>query len=294
MRTLAIPIAAIVALIAMMSMYVVRQDELAMLLRLGQIEKTSVPPGLHFKLPFINTVRRFSARLLSLENPQERYLTGEKKHVLVDSVVKWRITDAGSFYKAFAQVGADTSAANSRISQIVKDRLRDEFNKRALKDLVASARQDMMDQIISTSGEALRPFGIEVVDVRIKRIELPDEVSESVFQRMQSERKQVADGLRANGRKQAEQLRAEAEKLANVVIADAERKAQIMRGEGDAKAAEIYAKAYNADPEFYAFYRSLEAYRKSFQSQQGNILVLDPNSDFFKYFDKQRATPQAP
>lgn len=286
MRSLAFPIIVLLAILSSMSVYTVRQDEMALLLRLGQIEKTRVEPGLHFKLPFVNNVRRFSARLLSLENPQERYLTGEKKHVLVDSVVKWRITDAGLFFKAFAQVGADTTAANTRISQIVKDRLRDEFNKRALKDLVASARQDMMDQISATAGEALRGFGIEVVDVRIKRIELPDEVSESVFQRMQSERKQVADGLRANGRKQAEQLRAEAEKIANVTIADAQRRAQIMRGEGDAKAAEIYAKAYNSDPEFYAFYRSLESYRKSFEAQQGNVLVLDPNSDFFQYFDQ--------
>jgi modulator of FtsH protease HflC len=288
MRALMIPILLVLALIASMSMYTVRQDEMALLLRLGKIQKTKVEPGLHFKLPFVNTVRRFSARLLSLENPQERYLTGEKKHVLVDSVVKWRIIDAGLFFKAFAQIGTDTTAANSRISQIVKDRLRDEFNKRALKDLVASARQDMMDQISSTAGTALKQFGIEVVDVRIKRIELPDEVSESVFQRMQSERKQVADGLRANGRKQAEQLRAEAEKIANITIADAQRQAQIMRGEGDAKAAEIYAQAYNSDPEFYAFYRSLEAYRKSFESQQGNVLVLDPNSDFFKYFDRAK------
>lgn len=286
MRSLAFPIIVLLAILSSMSVYTVRQDEMALLLRLGEIEKTRVEPGLHFKLPFVNNVRRFSARLLSLENPQERYLTGEKKHVLVDSVVKWRITDAGLFYKAFAQVGADTTAANTRISQIVKDRLRDEFNKRALKDLVASARQDMMDQISETAGQALRGFGIEVVDVRIKRIELPDEVSESVFQRMQSERKQVADGLRANGRKQAEQLRAEAEKIANVTIADAERRAQIMRGEGDAKAAEIYAKAYNSDPEFYAFYRSLESYRKSFEAQQGNVLVLDPDSEFFKYFDE--------
>ena len=288
MRSLAFPIIVLLAILSSMCVYTVRQDEMALLLRLGEIEKTRVEPGLHFKLPFVNNVRRFSARLLSLENPQERYLTGEKKHVLVDSVVKWRITDAGLFYKAFAQVGADTTAANTRISQIVKDRLRDEFNKRALKDLVASARQDMMDQISSTAGDALRGFGIEVVDVRIKRIELPDEVSESVFQRMQSERKQVADGLRANGRKQAEQLRAEAEKIANVTIADAERRAQIMRGEGDAKAAEIYAKAYNSDPEFYAFYRSLESYRKSFEAQQGNVLVLDPNSEFFKYFDQSK------
>lgn len=286
MRSLAFPIIVLLAILSSMSVYTVRQDEMALLLRLGEIEKTRVEPGLHFKLPFVNNVRRFSARLLSLENPQERYLTGEKKHVLVDSVVKWRITDAGLFYKAFAQVGADTTAANTRISQIVKDRLRDEFNKRALKDLVASARQDMMDQISETAGQALRGFGIEVVDVRIKRIELPDEVSESVFQRMQSERKQVADGLRANGRKQAEQLRAEAEKIANVTIADAERRAQIMRGEGDARAAEIYAKAYNSDPEFYAFYRSLESYRKSFEAQQGNVLVLDPDSEFFKYFDE--------
>lgn len=286
MRAFAIPLAVIVLLIALMSVYTVRQDQLALLLRLGTIERTSVEPGLHFKVPFVNEVRRYSARLLTLENPKERYLTGEKKHVLVDSVVKWKITDAGLFYQAFPQSAGDHSVANNRISQIVNDRLRDEFNKRALKDLVASARKDLMEQISNTSGEALIAFGIKIIDVRIKRIELPDEVSQSVFERMKSERTQVAEGLRANGRKQAEQINAEAEKRSKVLVAEAEQQAQMIRGDGDAKAAEIYAKAYNTDKEFYSFYRSLESYRKSFANQDGNVLVLDPNSEFFRYFEE--------
>jgi modulator of FtsH protease HflC len=288
MRALLIPIAFLIAILAMMSLYTVRQDELAVLLRLGTIEDSSVSPGLHMKVPFVNSVRRYPARLLTQENPKERYLTGEKKHVLVDSVVKWRITDPGQFYKAFAQQGTDTTAANVRIAQIVNDRLRDEFNKRALKDLVASARKDLMEQISLTTATALKQFGILIVDVRIKRIELPDEVSTSVYERMKSERTQVAEGLRANGRKQAEQISAEAEKRAKVIVADAERRSQMIRGEGDAQAAAIYAKAYNSDPEFYAFYRSLESYRKSFAKQENNLLVLDPDSEFFKYFDQTK------
>jgi modulator of FtsH protease HflC len=280
-------IAVIVGLFAIITCtFTVREDERALVLRLGQIERPDVKPGLHFKLPFVNEVRRFPARLLSIENPAERYLTGEKKHVLVDSVVKWKITDTAKFYRAFIQTGSDQSAANTRISQIIKDRLRDEFNKYALRDVVASAREEMMTQIRGTASAALTAYGIEVVDVRIRRIELPDEVRESVFQRMQSERKQVADGLRANGQKQAEQLRAEAEKSAKLIIAEAEKAAQTLRGDGDAQAAEIYAKAYGSDAEFYAFYRSMEAYRTSFENGN-NVLVLDPKSEFFKYFDKR-------
>jgi modulator of FtsH protease HflC len=283
-----LPIAIVVAVLFAISTctFTVREDQRALVLRLGEIQTPNVQPGLHFKMPFVNEVRWFSARLLSIENPAERYMTGEKKHVNVDSVVKWKIVDTAKFYRAFVQTGSDQTAANIRISQIVKDRLRDEFNKYALRDVVANAREEMMAQIRVTATAALTGYGIEVVDVRIRRIELPDEVSESVFQRMQSERTQIASALIASGQKQAEQLRSAAEKEAKVIIATAESDAQMLRGEGDGKAAEIYAKAYSADPEFYAFYRSLEAYRKSFEGDN-NVLVLDPNSEFFKYLEKQ-------
>lgn len=285
MRKLIFPLTLLVLLIVSMFFYTVREDQYAMVLRLGQIVKTNVAPGLHFRIPLYNSVVKFDSRVLSLDTKPERYLTGEKKHVLVDSVVKWRIADAGLYYQTTQN---DELAAGSRISQIVKDRLRDEFNKRALRDVVSSARDDMMEQIRELANEAtIKSMGIKIVDVRIKRIELPEEVSESVFQRMQSERKQVAFGLRAGGQQQAEQLRAEAEKQAKVIVAEAERTAQSTRGEGDAKASEIYAQAYGGDVEFYTFYRSLEAYRTSFK-QQGNVLVLDPQNEFFKYFQGQR------
>jgi modulator of FtsH protease HflC len=285
MRALAFPLTLLTLIVASLCIFIVREDQTALVLNLGKIERYNVGPGLHFRIPFIHEVRRFDARVLSNEIPQERYLTNEKKDVLVDSVIRWRIINTRDYFQA---TRGDESATNSRIAQLVKERLRDEFNQRTLRQVVSSERDNMIAGLVkSTSEIAEKSLGIELVDVRIRRIDLPEEVSQSVFLRMSSERKQVAEGLRASGQKQAETIRATAEKQAKILIAEAEAKAQVIRGEGDAKAAEIYAKAYGSDAEFYAFFRSLEAYRKAFDTQ-GNVLVLDPNSEFFKYFEQQR------
>jgi modulator of FtsH protease HflC len=286
MRAWTIPLIFLAIIIASSCLFTVREDQTALVLNFGRIERKDLKPGLHARIPFIHDVRKFDRRLLANEVPQERYLTGEKKHVLVDSVIRWRIRDVALYFQA---TRGDETAANSRISQLVKERLRDEFNQRTLQQVVSSERDNMISGVLKSTGESTKSLGIEIVDVRIKRIELPTEVSGSVFDRMSSERKQVAEGLRAAGEKQANTIRATAEKRSNVLLAEAENKAQVIRGEGDAKAAEIYAKAYSADPEFYAFHRSLEAYRKSF-ADQGNMLVLDPKSDFFKYFEQRNAT----
>lgn len=287
MKGFAIGFSALAVVLLFSSLFTVREGEVALMVRLGKIERTNLAPGLHYKIPFLDTVFRFDRKLLSLETSTERFLTKEQKDVLVDSVVKWRIADLTRFYEATRGV---EERARTALGQIIKDRLRDEFNKRTVKELVTSARDEMVENLTRKANEAATKLGIEVIDVRVKRIELPDQVTDSVFQRMKSERTQVANRLRSNGRQLGEARKAKADKTATVTVAEAERDAQRMRGEGDARAAEIYAKAYSRDPEFYAFHRSLEAYRTSF-SNDGNVLVLDPNSDFFKYFEegKRRA-----
>jgi modulator of FtsH protease HflC len=283
MRALTLPLIFIALILASACMFTVREDQTALVLNLGRIDRKNLEPGLHFKIPFVHDVRKFDKRVLANEIPQERYITGEKKDVIVDSVIRWRIKDVATYFQA---TRGDEAAANARISQFVKERLRDEFNKRTLQQVVSSDRNKMIKDLLEASVDSAEKLGIEIIDVRVKRIELPTEVSGSVFARMSSERKQVAEGLRASGEQQANTIRATAEKTASVLVAEAENKAQVIRGEGDAKAAGIYATAYGADPEFYAFHRSLEAYRKSFASQ-GNMLVLDPKSDFFKYFEQR-------
>jgi modulator of FtsH protease HflC len=283
MRALTLPLVFIALILASACMFTVREDQTALVLNLGRIDRKNLEPGLHFKIPFVHDVRKFDKRVLANEIPQERYITGEKKDVIVDSVIRWRIKDVATYFQA---TRGDEAAANARISQFVKERLRDEFNKRTLQQVVSSDRNKMIKDLLESSVDSAEKLGIEIIDVRVKRIELPTEVSGSVFARMSSERKQVAEGLRASGEQQANTIRATAEKTASVLVAEAENKAQVIRGEGDAKAAGIYAAAYGADPEFYAFHRSLEAYRKSFAGQ-GNMMVLDPKSDFFRYFEQR-------
>lgn len=283
MRALTLPLVFIALILASACMFTVREDQTALVLNLGRIDRKNLEPGLHFKIPFVHDVRKFDKRVLANEIPQERYITGEKKDVIVDSVIRWRIKDVATYFQA---TRGDEAAANARISQFVKERLRDEFNKRTLQQVVSSDRNRMITDLLKASGDSADKLGIEIIDVRVKRIELPTEVSGSVFARMSSERKQVAEGLRASGEQQANTIRATAEKTASVLVAESENKAQVIRGEGDAKAAGIYASAYGADPEFYAFHRSLEAYRKSFAGQ-GNMMVLDPKSDFFRYFEQR-------
>ena len=282
MKNLILPIVIAALVLIGSSMFTVREDQYAVLFRLGEIQNSDFEPGLHFKLPLVNNVIKFDRRILSLNSQPERFLTSEKKDVLVDFVVKWRIGNVRDYYTA---TRGDELRAQQSLGQIVNDRMRDEFNKRTLQQVVADQRDEMMGNLQEASNASAAKLGIIVVDVRIKRIDLPEQVTDAVFQRMRSERAQVANALRSKGAEVGEQLRAEADRQVSVMLAETERDAQRIRGEGDALAAEIYAKAYNADPEFYAFHRSLEAYRQSFKAQ-GNVLVLDPDSEFFEYFNK--------
>ncbi|MGE4069701.1 MAG: protease modulator HflC [Lysobacterales bacterium] len=284
MKHLILAISVAIVVLIGSSIFTVREDQYAVLFRLGEIQRTDFEPGLHFKMPFVNNVIKFDRRILSLEGKPERFLTSEKKDVLVDSAVKWRIANVKDYYTA---TRGDELRAQQSLGQIVKDRMRDEFNKRTLQQVVADQRDEMMANLKKVSNVSAAALGIAIVDVRIKRIDLPEQVTGAVFDRMRSERAQVANALRSNGSQEGEQLRAEADRKIAVTLAEAERDAQRIRGEGDALAAEIYATAYNKDPEFYAFHRSLEAYRQSFKAQ-GNMLVLDPKSEFFEYFNKDK------
>ncbi|MCG6971113.1 MAG: protease modulator HflC [Gammaproteobacteria bacterium] len=262
------------------SMFTVHEREKAILFRLGEIVKTDFTPGLYFKMPFVNNVRTFDARIQTLDAEPERYLTSEKKNVIVDAFVKWRIGDVERY---FTSTGGDPNTANSRLSQIIKDGLRGEFGKRTIQEVVSGERMEIMNILTEQANEQAKTFGIDLVDVRIKRIDLAKEISDSVYRRMEAERLRVAKDLRARGAEAAEIIRADADRRRTVLIAEAYREAQTIRGEGDGAAAKIYADAYNQDKEFYALYRSLSAYRKTF-ADKGDMLVLEPDSEFFKYF----------
>lgn len=271
---------AIGVVIASFSIFTVDEREKVILFRLGEIVSTDYGPGLHWKTPFVNNVRKFDARIQTLDAEPERYLTGEKKNLIVDSFVKWRIKDVSNYYTA---TGGDAVRANLRLSQIIKDGLRGEFAKRTIKEAVSGERHQIMTLITNLANAQAETFGIEIVDVRIKRIDFPPEISDSVYRRMRAERERVAKDLRSRGAESAEKIRAEADRQRTVITADAFRDAEILRGEGDAAATEIYAKAYGKDVEFYSLYRSLNAYKRTFASKN-DILVIEPNSEFFKYF----------
>jgi membrane protease subunit HflC len=244
--------------------------------------RTDYKPGLHFKIPVVQQVMHFDNRILSLDAQPERYFTSEKKSVNVDFYVKWRIADNAMYYRA---TGGDQLQAAQRLTPVVKDALRFEFNARTLQDLISGGRTDITDRVRKITDTSVRKnLGIAVVDVRIKRIDLPDEVSESVYKRMRAERLQLANELRFTGQEAGEKIQADADRQGQVLRADAARDAATVRGEGDAQAATIYAAAYSQDPEFFAFYRGMAAYRKSFEDGKG-ILVLKPDSEFLKYFN---------
>jgi membrane protease subunit HflC len=281
----------LVALVAN-SVFVVREGQSALLLQFGRIEGVGSSrgadylPGLHFKLPLVQQVVRYDRRILNLEAPPERYFTAEKKAVNVDFYVKWRIDDPVRYYQSFGSDEFQTFA-NQRLAPIIKDALRFEFTSRSLNDLIASARSDITERVLELANkQTVDTFGIRVVDVRIKRIEFPDEVLDSVYKRMSAERNRLANEQRSNGREAAAKIEADADRQVQVIKAEAERDAQRLRGEGDAKAAEIYAAAYAKDAEFYAFYRSLQAYREAFRN--GGVIVLDPKSEFLRYFGDSR------
>jgi modulator of FtsH protease HflC len=271
----------LVALVLLtMSAYTVDQREYAMVFRLGEIVSVKKEPGLYFKMPLVENVRYFEKRIVTLDWVEpDRFITSEKKNVLVDSFVKWRIIDPAKYY---VSVRGDERQAEARLSQTVNDGLRAEFGKRTIHDVVSGERDKIMEILRLKADREARQMGIEVLDVRLKRVDLPEEVSGSVYQRMEAERKRVANELRSQGAGAAEKIRADADKQREVIIAEAYREAQKTKGEGDAKAAEVYASAYGRNPEFYSFYRSLEAYRNSFKNKS-DVLVLQPDSEFFKY-----------
>jgi membrane protease subunit HflC len=281
MKITAIIAAVIIALAAYSSMFVVREGQTAIVLQFGRIERTNDAPGLHWKLPFVQQVMRFDARIQTLDSSPEPYYTIEKKSVNVDFYVKWRIAKNSTYYKATA---GNAQQAGQRLAPIIKDALRFEINSRPLDELISGGRKDITKRVRELANEStLKTLGVEVVDVRIKQIELPTAVSESVYKRMRAERTKLANELRSTGKEAGEKIRANADRQRQVLIADANRDAAKIRGEGDATAAKIYAKAYNQDPKFFAFYRSLRAYRHAFDSGKG-VLVLKADSDFMKYF----------
>ena len=268
-----------VVLLASMSLFTVDQRQRAIVFQLGEVKEVITTAGLHFKWPLIQNVRYFDARILTLDTPDaERYITSEKKNLLVDSFVKWQITDVRQYYISIG----DEAQAQTRISQTVNATLREEFGKHTVHEVVSEDRNEIMKIVRERANQDAKKIGVEIIDVRLKRVDLPQEVSESVYKRMDAERKSVANQLRSEGSAAAERIRAEADKEREVIIANAYKDAQRVKGEGDAKAAAVYAQAYGQNAEFYAFYRSLEAYRSSFKNRS-DVLVLEPNSDFFKY-----------
>lgn len=267
------------------SVFIVNESQTALVLNLGKVVRSDLKPGLHFKWPLVEEVRKFDRRILSLDDAPDRYLTAEKKDVEIDFFVKWRISDVTTFYRVTS--GGDEGAAKARLAPIVKNALRNEINQLDLVAVVSSGRSNLTSRLLKNINASAATLGIQVLDVRIKRINLPQDsdILVSVFNRMRAERAQVANQLRAEGEQAAQGIRAEAERERQVLMADAEREAQIKRGEGDARAAEVAAGAYGKDAEFYSFYRSLEAYRNSLADGR-TTMVLDPDSEFLRYFGR--------
>jgi len=269
------------------SVFVVDLRQRALVKQFGEIISVEFTPGLHFKLPFVQDVLTFDSRMLTMDNQRtESFLTLEKKNVRVDFFVKWRIADTGTYYLA---TGGDESVAMDRLEASINRGLRDEFASHTIQQALSSARGEVTKALEPTVAEIKSGLGIEIVDVRVKRIDFQDDVRDKVYERMRAERTRTAADLRAKGAEQAEKIRAEADRSATVTVADAYGDAERTRGEGDAKAAEIYAKAYGQDPEFYRFYRSLLAYRDTMRGK--DVLVLEPDSEFFRYF-KNSGTPK--
>ena len=292
------PIAALILVVMVANgAFIVPEGQSALVLQFGRIEGAGtagadLKPGLHFKVPFIQQVVRYDRRILNLEAQPAPYYTQEKKAVNLDYFVKWRIENPVTYYQSN---GADElqTQANNRLAPIIKDALRFEFNSRPLNELIANARSDITEHVVEQANkQTVGSLGIRVVDVRIKRIEFPDEVVGSVYKRMSAERNRLANEQRSNGQREAAKIEADADRQVQVIKAEAERDAQLARGEGDAKAAEIYAAAYGKNPEFYAFYRSLQAYREAFKN--GGVLVLDPKSEFMRYFEASKSENAKP
>ena len=282
MKKIIIVLAALIAILLSSSLYTVNETQVAIKLRLGEIVSIEADPGLKFKTPFVNNVVFFDNRIQTLDSASESFLTVEKKNVMVDSYVKWRIVDTEKFY---ISTGGTMASANIRLAQNNQDALRSEFSKRTIKEVVSDQREAIMASVKSKlKAIAEDEYGIDVIDVRIKRIELSQEVRNSVYRRMETERKGLANKYRSEGAEEAERIQAFADKERTIILANAYRDSEKIRGEGDAISASNYAEAYSQDAEFYSFYRALESYRKSF-SDQGDVLVLNPNTEFFRHFN---------
>ncbi|MGR6035003.1 MAG: protease modulator HflC [Candidatus Nitrosoglobus sp.] len=272
----------ILLVIGSQSVFSVDERERAILLWLGKIERADFEPGLHFKVPFFNSVRKFDGRTLSLDVEAERYLTVEKKNVIVDSFVMWRISDVAQYYRSMT---GDESRAALRLSQIIKDGLRSEFGRRSIQEVVSGERSLIMETMARRANDQAKEFGITIADVRIKRIDLPTDVSSSVYARMEAERERVAAELRSQGVETAERIRSEADRQRTIILANAQKESETIRGVGDAMATKVYADIFGQDPKFYALYRSLEAYRNIFSQGSDNLLLLEPKGDFFRFFN---------
>jgi len=293
MRALGPLVAALVviALVIKGALFTVDQRQNAIVFQLGEVKEVITKPGLNFKWPMIQDVNYFDMRILSYDDVEPlRFITSEKKPVLVDSYVKWRIIDVRQYY---VSVLGDEFRASTRLRQTISNLLQAEFGRRTVHDVVSGARDEIMAEVRQKADQDLRRIGVEIVDVRLKRVDLPQEVSESVYGRMQAERKRIANEQRSEGAAEAERIRADADRQREVILADAYRDAQRVKGEGDARAAATYAKAFSKNAEFYAFYRSMDAYRNVFQGKN-DLMLLEPNSDFFRYLrDSMGRAPAA-
>ena len=284
---------ALLALIILLanSLYIVTDKQTAILLRFGEIIDPKIESGLHFKVPILNTVRKFDSRVLTLDAIPQPYFTEEKKRLIVDAFVKWRISDNEQFYVTSS--GGQLSALRTLLTQRVDEGLRNQFGKRTVQDVISGERDELMRVLTADLNKvANSELGVEVIDVRVKKIELPTEVNDSVYNRMRTERERLAQELRAEGNEIAEEIRANADKERTVILADAYKTAEIIKGEGDAEATSTYAKAFNKNPEFYEFTRSLSAYQSTFENKS-DVLLIDPESDFFKYLDSSFGTSKS-
>jgi modulator of FtsH protease HflC len=270
----------IAAIIVSMSLFTVDERETAINLQLGEVVRADYQPGLHFKVPLVQNILKFDKRIQNLDSDPELYLTLEKKNVKVDSFVKWRIKDVVRYYTS---TGGSPGRASNRLSAVIQKSLKDEFGKRTIQQVVSGERTEIMDKLVFSAENQAKELGIEIIDVRIKRIDLPEQVSASVYARMAAEREQVAKKFRSEGEEQGKKIRAEADREREVILAEAQRDAQKVKGNGDGRATEIYANAYTADEEFYSLYRSLGAYRNTFNNPS-DVLLVEPNTQFFKYF----------
>jgi membrane protease subunit HflC len=273
----------VIAILLRMAVFTVDEREYALKFRFGEIVKADYTPGLHFKIPFVNNVVRYPNRILTYERPEEKFLTGEKKNLIVDYFVTWKIVDPAQYYRS---VSGDRDRAVERLSAILKEGIKAAFSTRTVQQVVSAERSELLGEMIKEARARSPELGIQVVDVRVKRIDLSDEVSESVYNRMKQERQRVASQLRAEGDEEYLRIRADAERQRTVILSEAYRDAERIRGAGDAQRSEIYAQAYSKDPDFYAFYRSMQAYRQSLGGEH-DVLVLRPDSDFFQFLQKR-------